>query len=230
MSANAFSTALKEHAPRYEVQLSVDEIDHLREYYVQVTAWNPRLHLVAPCSPAEFATRHVLESLLALPHLTKAAAVVDVGSGAGLPIIPCMILRPDLHATLIESSKKKAVFLREALRFVGASDRAMIVADRFENVPALEAEFVTCRALERFAKKFPKLVEWSPAASTLLLFGGEGLREQVERAQLLYEAILIPGSEHRFLFVIKRGGTSLRITRTHPLPRGGTAFMGPGLE
>jgi 16S rRNA (guanine527-N7)-methyltransferase len=203
--ADEFSSAIKEHAPRYEVQLTTDDVALLGEYYEQVMAWNKRLHLVAPCSPAEFATRHILESLLALQHLPAAAHVADVGSGAGLPIIPCMIVRTGLQATLLESSQKKAVFLREALRRVGASDRANVIAERFEQTHAPEAEFVTCRALDRFAEMFPKLIEWSPQGSTLLLFGGEGLREQTEKAALPYKAVRIPESERRFLFIIKRG-------------------------
>jgi 16S rRNA (guanine527-N7)-methyltransferase len=203
--ADEFSSAIKEHAPRYEVQLTAHDVALLGEYYEQVMAWNKRLHLVAPCSPAEFATRHVLESLLALQHLPAAAHVLDVGSGAGLPIIPCMIVRTGLQATLFESSPKKAVFLREALRRVGASDRASVISERFEQTLAPEADFVTCRALDRFAEMFPKIIEWSPQISTLLLFGGEGLREQLEKAALPYRAVRIPESERRFLFIIKRG-------------------------
>ena len=203
MLADEFSSALKEHAPRYDVKLSEVDIGPLREYYEHVVTWNARLHLVAPCSPTEFATRHILESLLALSHLTKGAGVVDVGSGAGLPIIPCLIRRSDLRVTLIESSAKKAIFLREALQSVNAHDRPTIIADRFENVPAPAAEFVTCRALERFVEMFSKLFEWSPPASTLLFFGGDALGEQIESARLVYDAILIPESARRFLFVIR---------------------------
>src|SRR5215212_7955248 len=110
--AREFESALSEHASRYDVRLTAQEIARLREYYELVTAWNARLHLVAPCSPGEFATRHVLESLLALPHISKGASFVDVGSGAGLPAIPCLVVREDLSATLVESSEKKAVYLR----------------------------------------------------------------------------------------------------------------------
>lgn len=200
-----FSSAIKEHAPRYEVQLTADDVALLGEYYEQVMAWNKRLHLVAPCSPQEFATRHVLESLLALQHLPAAARVLDVGSGAGLPIIPCMIVRTGLRATLFESSPKKAVFLREALRRVGAPDRANVISERFEQMHAPEADFVTCRALDRFTEIFPRIIKWSPPMSTLLFFGGEGLREQLKKAALPYKAVRIPESERRFIFIIKRG-------------------------
>ncbi|MBA2734183.1 MAG: 16S rRNA (guanine(527)-N(7))-methyltransferase RsmG [Acidobacteria bacterium] len=204
--ADEFSNALTEYAPRYDVQLTADGIARLRAYYEQVVAWNTRLHLVAPCSPAEFATRHVLESLLALAHLSNGVHVVDIGSGAGLPVIPCLIVRPDLRVSLIESSPKKAVFLREALRRVGAHGPAQVIAERFEKLTAPEADYVTCRALDRFTEMFTELVEWSPRNSTLLFFGGDSLREQIEKAALVYEAIRIPESERRFLFIIKRGG------------------------
>jgi 16S rRNA (guanine527-N7)-methyltransferase len=202
--ADEFADAVKEYAPRYDVRLTETEMARLREYYEQVMAWNTRLHLVAPCSPAEFATRHVLESLIALAHLTGGAHIADIGSGAGLPIIPCLVVRPNLSATLIEASPKKAVFLREALRRVVAESKTIVIAERFEKTSTPEVDFVTCRALDRFTEMFPKIIEWSPPTSTLLLFGGESLREQIEKTALSYNVINIPESERRFLFIIKR--------------------------
>src|SRR5207244_1182907 len=111
-----FSQALRNHAAEFGIQLDADDVRRLSNYYELLLKWNDRLHLVAPCSPEEFATRHVLESLILILRLPHAARVTDVGTGAGLPMIPCLIMRDDLRATLIESSQKKAVFLREAFR------------------------------------------------------------------------------------------------------------------
>jgi 16S rRNA (guanine527-N7)-methyltransferase len=136
----------------------------------------------------------------------EGARVVDVGSGAGLPVIPCLIMRPDLRATLIEANTKKAVFLREALRLIKAEARATVVAGRFEETTAPAADFVMCRALERFTEKLREIIAWSPPASTLLMFGGPTIQEQIEDAGLSYQAVLMPASEQRFLFVIKQSG------------------------
>ena len=201
--ASEFASALEERAPRYGVRPDGQTIARLREYYELVTAWNTRLHLVAPCPPAEFATRHVLESLLAADYIAPGAHVADVGSGAGLPIIPCLIARADLSATLIESSPKKAVFLREALRQAGAQRRAKVIAERFEKTPAPAAAYVTCRALDRFTELLPALVAWSPPESTLLLFGGDSLRERLEKSAHACRALHIPESERRFLFIVE---------------------------
>jgi 16S rRNA (guanine527-N7)-methyltransferase len=191
--AERFEQSLSSRMARYGLELSSETLTQLTKYYRLLTRWNDRLHLVAPCEPEEFATRHVLESLLLLRHLPADASIADVGSGGGLPIIPCLIARDDLEATLIESSQKKAVFLREALNAV--SRKATIIARRFEEIEAPAVEFVSCRALDQFTTKLPELIGWAPKGATLLLFGGESLLPDAKR-------ILIPESDRRFLFVV----------------------------
>jgi 16S rRNA G527 N7-methylase RsmG len=221
-----FRRALEVDAATYGLSLTAEALAGLSKYYQLLSAWNPRLHLVAPTSPREFATRHVLESLVLLEHLPPGAGIADIGSGAGLPAIPCLIVRPDLRAVLIEASPKKAVFLREALREIlnhephpaataPASDmkvpfvqlpRASVVAGRFENIPAPEVGFITCRALERFAEMLPQLLDWAPGSARLLLFGGEGLGRRIEDSGFAASATLIPNSQRRFLFLVSKGG------------------------
>jgi 16S rRNA (guanine527-N7)-methyltransferase len=199
-----FSRALSNHASDFAVHFKNEDIERLISYYELLMKWNSRLHLVAPCSPEEFATRHALESLLLLRHLPPDARVVDVGSGAGLPIIPCLIMRADLRATLIESSQKKTLFLREALRQVTSLRPPCLMVTRFEETSAPEADFVTCRAIDGFQQVLPKLIDWAPASSTLLLFSGPSLRTQIEGLLPTVQAELIPGSDQRFLIVARR--------------------------
>jgi 16S rRNA (guanine527-N7)-methyltransferase len=194
-----FTQSLESNLSVFDVGLSPEAFSALRAYYSLLTHWNERLHLVAPCSPEEFATRHVLESLLLLKHLPHGAKIADVGSGAGLPIIPCLIARPDLQVTLIESSQKKAVFLREALNHVGRD--AIVIARPFEDVQTPDVSFVTCRALDKFMNKIATLIQWAPAESTLLLYGGETLREQLKNTN--FKDFLIPLSHKRLLFVVR---------------------------
>src|SRR2546423_10460068 len=165
-----FDKALAAHAPVFGVSLSEDERARLREYFELVSSWNRRLHLVAPCSPAEFATRHVLESLLAVRHIARGASLVDVGSGAGLPIVPCLVVRPDIRAVLVESSKRKAVFLREALRRLDRQGAARVVAERFEKMEPPAADYLTCPALDGFTQVFQSPATCATRVPTLLLF------------------------------------------------------------
>ncbi|MDQ3907443.1 MAG: 16S rRNA (guanine(527)-N(7))-methyltransferase RsmG [Acidobacteriota bacterium] len=206
-----FLEALEALEGEFGASLDDEKRARLADYFESVERWNARLHLVAPCPPREFAARHVLESLVALEHLPRGARVIDVGSGAGLPIIPCLVARDDLRAALYEANAKKSVFLREAISALGLRDAARVVNSRFEDAEAPDAEAVTCRALERFAEALPRLVSWSPARATLLLFGGESLRESIESAGLSCEAVRIPLSERRFLFVARHNDSAVVV-------------------
>ena len=50
-------------------------------------------------------------------------------------------------------------------------------------------------------QKLQALLDWAPASSTLLLFGGETLKEELGKAKVNFKAFLIPQSEKRFLFL-----------------------------
>ncbi len=197
-----FEQALRSNLSVYDVELSLTAQANLGAYYSLLSRWNPRLHLVAPCAPEEFATRHVLESLMLLKHLPPDATIADIGSGAGLPIIPCVIARPDLRAIAVESSPKKSVFLREASNQLGIE--LTVIAKPFESVPTPTVSFISCRALDQFTNKIPGLIHWSPPLSTLLFYGGETVRREFEKVGIKFEEFLVPLSERRFLFVATR--------------------------
>jgi 16S rRNA (guanine527-N7)-methyltransferase len=80
-----------------------------------LTRWNRTYNLTAVREPLEMVSRHLLDSLAALPFV-HGSTLADLGSGAGLPGIPLAISRPDLAVTLVESNGKKARFLREVAR------------------------------------------------------------------------------------------------------------------
>jgi 16S rRNA (guanine527-N7)-methyltransferase len=111
-----FEQATQANQSAFSLELTDGQIRRLTDYYQLVLEHNALLHLVAPCSADEFAVRHILESLMLLEHVPLNAKFADVGTGAGLPSIPCLIVRGDLSATLIESKVKKAKFLNEAIR------------------------------------------------------------------------------------------------------------------
>jgi len=196
-----FSKAIETNAPDFGLELSDDRTALLADYYQLLLKWNERLHLVAPCSPEEFAIRHVLESLVLLPHFSQRATVVDVGSGGGLPIIPCLLVRNDLRATLVESSKRKTVFLREALRLAASPERAQVVNARFEEIEFPASDFLTCRALDRFSELLPLLIERIGPRTTLLLFAGDALGKQIQSLIPAARLERVPHSEKRFLVI-----------------------------
>jgi len=203
ISQKEFTDELKKNQTEFNVFISAEKMNELLIYYQFIQKHNEILHLVAPSSPEIFAVRHVLESLFLQKYLPKNAYFADIGAGAGLPSIPCLIFREDLRSVLIESKLKKANFLKQALCECNLENRAKIFARQFEELqkPA-DIQFVTCRALDNFARKLPKILKWSKK-SDLLLFGGNNLAEELSKHAVKYQQKLIPQSEQRYLFIIQ---------------------------
>lgn len=200
---NEFIEAVKKYQSEFGLNLADEKISALADYYEVVLENNEFLHLVAPCSAEEFAIRHILESLTVLEFLPDNAKFADVGTGAGLPSIPCLIVREDLQGVLIESKLKKANFLSEALQKLNLENRADVINRQFEEIEKPKADFVLCRALDKFTKKLPRLLKWSEN-SKMLFFGGNALGDELEENGVKFEKNLMPMSEQRFLFVILR--------------------------
>jgi 16S rRNA (guanine527-N7)-methyltransferase len=197
-----FSDAIKLHQKTFGIDLSDDKISALDSYYQLIQQHNEILHLVAPCEAEEFATRHILESLVLLEFLPINAKFADIGTGAGLPSIPCLIARDDLRGVLIESKAKKVNFLIEAVEKCGLENRARIVNRQFEEIVNIDCKYVTCRALDKFTKKLPNILSWAEKCN-LLFFGGNSLRDELKKNKVKFNWRLMPLSEQRFLFMSK---------------------------
>lgn len=97
--------------------LSPDQLVHLETHYELLLRWNEKLNLTRIRSAEEAVRFHYCESLFlgrALPAGPQ--RVVDIGSGAGFPGFPVAVLRPEFRVDLVDSHRRKAVFLREATR------------------------------------------------------------------------------------------------------------------
>jgi 16S rRNA (guanine527-N7)-methyltransferase len=193
-------STLNDNAGLFGINLGDDEIARLADFHAFLSEHNDILHLTAPMSPQEFATRHILESLTLLKHLPQGSRFIDVGPGGGLPSIPCLIVRPDLFATLVESSAKKSGYLEKCIEILGLVGRAKVIAKQFEETPPLAADFVTSRALDKFTKKIPTILRWSLGKGKLF-FGGPALADALKNENIAFESELMPLSEQRYLFI-----------------------------
>lgn len=203
MDRNEFILSIVSNQRAFGLDLSDGAVNRLADYYELIQEHNPILHLVGPCSAEEFAIRHILESLTLLEHLPKNAKLVDVGTGAGLPSIPCLLVRDDLTALLIESKVKKVHFLQMVLAKCELSSRAEIVNNQFAETPRPRFSYITCRALDKFTQKLPQILKWSGNCN-LLFFGGSALRDGLNANHVKFVEKLMPMSEQRFLFVSDR--------------------------
>lgn len=111
--------------------LSPERIQMLLRYVQELVHWNAAYNLTAVRDPAEMVTRHLLDTLVLVPHLGDAVSLLDVGSGAGVPGLILAIAQPQLAVTVLDSNGKKARFLRHAVRALGLA-AVSVVEQRVE--------------------------------------------------------------------------------------------------
>jgi 16S rRNA (guanine527-N7)-methyltransferase len=131
--------------------VSRETLDRLDRFVETLLAWQQRINLIAPSTEPKLWTRHIADSLQLLALAPQAKTWVDLGSGGGFPglVIACALAdKPGARVHLVESSTKKAAFLREAARATGAPAQihAIRIEDFVENL-AMAVDVVTARAL-----------------------------------------------------------------------------------
>ena len=198
---------IRTHQGAFGLELGDETIARLDRYYGLLLEHNPILHLIGPMDAEEFAIRHVLESLTLLEFLPDTARFADVGSGGGLPGIPCMLVRDDLSTVLIESKEKKTKFLELAVEELGVAKRALVVNRQFQEVDPGDCEFIVCRALDKLTDRLERLLKWANGRQ-VLLFGGPNLSEALQKQRVHFDETLMPLSNQRYLFVVGRKPTT----------------------
>ena len=97
--------------------LTSEQLALLEDHYQLLLRWNQKINLTRITSLQDAVRYHYCESLYLATRLPQGPLrIVDIGSGAGFPGIPVAIYRPECNLDLVESHKRKAVFLREAVR------------------------------------------------------------------------------------------------------------------
>jgi 16S rRNA (guanine527-N7)-methyltransferase len=137
----------------------------LLDFLALLQKWNKAYHLTAVREAPRMVSQHLLDCLAVAPHV-GAAAILDVGSGAGLPGIPLALALPDSRMTLLDSNHKKAAFLKQAQIELKLGN-VEVVCERVESWRAARPyEIVISRA-------FSDLTEFARLAGRHVAPGGQ---------------------------------------------------------
>ena len=127
------------------LSLGHEAFDAMLAYVNLMIKWNRVYNLTAVRDPKQIVRRHILDSLVVVPHL-HGQRVLDVGSGGGLPGIPLSLACPDRTFTLLDSNGKKTRFLTQARVELGL-DNVEVVKARIEQYrPAQPFDTIVSRA------------------------------------------------------------------------------------
>jgi len=101
-----------------DLEASTEVVGQLLQYVALLDKWNRTYNLTAIREPRAMITRHLLDSLAAMPYI-EGPFLADVGTGPGLPGIPLALMRPDLNWVLLDSNSKKTRFVTQAVAEIG---------------------------------------------------------------------------------------------------------------
>lgn len=132
------------------IELSQDKADKLLKLYEFLVEYNQNVNLTAITDFEEVVVKHFIDSVLpfSMIDIKENSSFIDVGTGAGFPSIPLMIVRPDLKGTLLEALNKRCVFLEKACELTGVD--VNVVHGRAEDYAKEKREafdFATARAV-----------------------------------------------------------------------------------
>jgi 16S rRNA (guanine527-N7)-methyltransferase len=170
--------------------------------------------------PALAWERHVLDALRGLEELDACppGALVDVGSGGGVPGLVLGVVRPERPLHLVEATARKAEFLRATAALIGVE--AVVHAERSEDLTRRGASLrdaCACACARALAAP-PAAAELclpfvAPAGRVLLWLGPSADPGDVSFAAEAVGGELVPSSTPGLLVLQKVTGTPERFPR-----------------
>jgi 16S rRNA (guanine527-N7)-methyltransferase len=137
------------------LQASHDVAAKLLQYLDLLHKWNQAYNLSAVRDPQQMLPQHLLDCLAAVPALDRhlgqrAARILDVGSGAGLPGVVWALMRPQWSVVCVDTVAKKVSFVRQAIAELRLKN---LIAEhaRVEALRAGDFDVIACRAFASLA-------------------------------------------------------------------------------
>ena len=132
---------MKKQLENQGLPLNEQQIELFSKYLALMTEWNQKIDLTALKTDEEIIEKHFYDSLLVSFGLKLTnQALIDIGSGAGLPGIPLQIAFPNLHVTLLEPTQKRCLFLEEVRKEL-ALGNLEVINGRAEDIVTSKREF-----------------------------------------------------------------------------------------
>ncbi len=178
--------------------VSRETLAKLDTYVALLVEWQAKFNLVGPATLPHIWVRHFADSAQLLGLVEREGAAhrptwLDIGSGAGFPGMVIGLLTGD-SVTLVDSIRKKTVFLETVREALGLERNVKVLNQRVESLGSIKFDHITARACAPLMKLF----DWgepyaAKSCSWLLLKGGAVEDELAEaRRRFVFEHELIP--------------------------------------
>jgi 16S rRNA (guanine527-N7)-methyltransferase len=165
-------------------------LDVPRETYLRLESFrellraeNERQNLVSHGSLNTFWARHVLDSAQLVPFAPGGAkSWLDLGAGAGFPGLIVPLFHP-ANATLVESRRLRADFLRRAAAVLELGSRAEIIGAKLEAVPSRRFDVISARAFAPLERLLALAERFATPETIWILPKGRNAKSELDAAR-----------------------------------------------
>ena len=216
---------LKQATEGYAVRLTDEQLAQLDSYYQLLIEWNQKINLTAITDPEGVAVKHFADSLAFFNYcdIPEGGSAIDVGTGAGFPGVVLKIVRPDIRLTLLDSLKKRFLFLEALLNQL--SLEANFLQGRAEDFgQKLEHRECYDVAVSRAVAQLNTLSEYClplvRLSGSFVAFKGSNSDEEIRSAKRAIQTLggRVQGL-HRFFLPMEGGSRTLvEIEKVQPTP------------
>lgn len=173
-------------------------------YHKLILEWNRRINLISRRSEEKIWLTHFLDSILPSTEIEfSGKTILDLGSGAGLPGIPLKILYPNISLYLVESTHKKSLFLRNAIKKLDLQDSKVINSPlkSIDDSLADLLDIIVSRAVKLKEDEYQKCSSLLKRGGFLLLYKAREFQDDIDVFQRtgINASIKVIPKNHGFL-------------------------------
>lgn len=144
---------LEKNAAMFHVKLSQEQILKFDTYAKELVDYNSKVNLTSITKPDDIVIKHFADSLALISYIPNgelSGSLADVGTGAGFPGMPLLIVSDNLNVTFFDAVNKKLDFIRFILSELNLN--AQVIHSRAEDAGRKteyreKFDFVTARAV-----------------------------------------------------------------------------------
>ncbi|MEG0570403.1 MAG: 16S rRNA (guanine(527)-N(7))-methyltransferase RsmG [Oscillospiraceae bacterium] len=180
---------LKQVSSLYGFELNSSQLDKLDIYASLLVKWNESVNLTSITQPDEIVLKHFLDSFLLLDNslINSGATIIDVGTGAGFPSVPSLILKSDLQVTLLDSLNKRINFLKQLVLDTELEKQVNFVHARAEDAgknPLYREKFdiATARAVAHLRELSEYCLPFVKVGGYFLALKGFDIEQELEES------------------------------------------------
>ena len=177
-------TELLAQTRQWGVRCDSGSLERLGLYCSELARWSARVNLVSRREIGQLVSKHVAASLgvfLVEDH-REGEKWLDIGTGGGLPGMIVKLCRLKLPIVLVESSRKKTVFLEEIRDKLQLADVA-VVWSRVEEYGNDAFSVMLMRAVAPLSASFPLIDALAGSGTRLLTYKGPAWEKELASAK-----------------------------------------------